>query len=320
MSAAEASPNGSLFDGASPAESRAPEIPEENREIAVCLEEIATLLTHQGASEFRIRAYHSAGEMLQQFPLSVQDILEQEGVEGLVALPTIGHSIAHLIEQYLRSGRIGLLNRLRGDEGAERVFESLPGVGRELAHRIHDQLEIETLPELMAAVADGRLQKVPGLGRKRLRAIRESLMIRLRHPDGALPESPPLPPPETAFVPVDELLDIDREYRDLANRGKLPKIAPRRFNPDSVAWLPILHTHRRDRHYTALYSNTARAHQLNTTKDRVVIYRDDPQSNGRWTVITSQFGKLRGWRIVRGREAECEEYYLHHQPEKESTR
>jgi putative hydrolase len=58
---------------------------------------------------------------------------------------------------------------------------------------------------------------------------------------------------------------------------------------------------------------------LNTTKDWVVIYRDDPQSSGRWTVITSQFGRLRGWRIVRGREAECEEYYLNHQPEKEST-
>jgi putative hydrolase len=112
-------------------------------------------------------------------------------------------------------------------------------------------------------------------------------------------------------VPVSEILDVDSEYRRLAAQGKLPKIAPRRFNPDAIAWLPILHTQRGDRHYTALFSNTARAHQLNTIRDWVVIFRDDPQAHGRWTVITSQFGKLRGWRIIRGREEECSEYYIH---------
>jgi putative hydrolase len=76
-----------------------------------------------------------------------------------------------------------------------------------------------------------------------------------------------------------------------------------------VAWLPILHTERDGRHYTALYSNTARAHELNTTKDWVVIFRDDAHSHGRWTIITSQFGKLKGCRIVRGREIECEAFY-----------
>lgn len=319
MSAADTSSSGNLFDNDRPIVNSGVEVPTVNREIAALLEEIATLLTHQGATAFRIRAYHAASEMLKTLPLSVRDIVEQDGVDGLIALPTVGQSIAHLIEQYLRSGRIGLLDRLRGDEIAERVFESLPGVGEELAHRIHEQLQIETLPELMAALADGRLQRVPGMGRKRLQAIRESLTVRLRHPDGALPESS-FPATESSFVPVSEILDVDREYRDLATRGKLPKIAPRRFNPDSIAWLPILHTHRADRHYTAIYSNTARAHQLNTTKDWVVIYRDDPESSGRWTVITSQFGKLRGWRIVRGREPECEEYYLHHPIQKESSR
>ncbi len=291
----------------------------ENHSIADMLEEIATLLAHQGASEFRVRAYHAASEMLRKMSVSVRDVLDREGLDGLLSLPTIGQSIAHVMEQYLHGGRIALLDRLRGDETAERLFESLPGVGAELAHRIHDELEIETLPELMAAVEDGRLQSVPGFGRKRLHAIRESLMVRLRHPEGGLPDLVERGEP-TSFVPVSELLDIDGEYRRLAKQGKLTKIAPRRFNPDSVAWLPILHTHRGDRHYTALYSNTARAHQLNTTKDWVVIYRDDPDSHGRWTVITSQFGKLRGWRIVRGREDECADYYIHNQPHEEPRR
>ena len=70
--------------------------------------------------------------------------------------------------------------------------------------------------------------------------------------------------------------------------------------------MPILHTHRGKRHYTVLFSNTARAHELGTTHDWVVIYRD---GDGQWTVVTALFGDLKGRRIVRGREAECAEFY-----------
>ena len=76
----------------------------------------------------------------------------------------------------------------------------------------------------------------------------------------------------------------------MAKQGKLPRIAPRRFNPTGDAWLPVLHTQRDGRHYTALYSNTARAHELGTTHDWVVIYRDDDQHSGSWTAITASFG------------------------------
>jgi hypothetical protein len=173
-----------------------------------------------------------------------------------------------------------------------------------LARRIHEQLEIETLAELQAAANDGRLAKVPGMGRKRIRAVRESLAGRF-----LLRQQPAAATPAVVDdVSVAELLDVDEQYQRLARQNKLPRVAPRRFNPTGEAWLPILHTSREGRHYTALYSNTARAHELGTTHDWVVIYRDD-DDHGRWTVITSTFGKLRGRRIVRGREPECLEHY-----------
>jgi putative hydrolase len=280
----------------------------ENRAIAALLNEIAVLLAQQGASEFRVRAYQNAGKTLRQLHKPVRDLLENDGVTGLIALPTIGRSIATLIEQYLRMGRVPLLDRLRGEDIPERMFATLPGLGSELSRRIHEDLGIETLSELLAAIKDGRLEKVRGIGRKRVRMLRECVSLRLRHSQSGNVGRMPVETDQS--VPVYELLDIDSEYRRLAAAGRLPKIAPRRFNPGAIAWLPILHTQRGERHYTALYSNTARAHELNTTKDWVVIYRDDPQSHGRWTVITSQFGRLRGWRIVRGREDECSAHYL----------
>ncbi len=102
------------------------------------------------------------------------------------------------------------------------------------------------------------------------------------------------------------LLDIDREYRDKASSGSLRKIAPKRFNPSGKAWLPILHTVRGPWHFTALYSNTALAHQLSRTGDWVVIYfHRDARPEGRRTIVTETQGSARGRRIVRGREAEC---------------
>jgi len=63
------------------------------------------------------------------------------------------------------------------------------------------------------------------------------------------------------------------------------------------------------RHYTALFSNAARAHGLNKTRDWVVLYYDGPSGERQCTVITSEFGQLQGKRIVRGREQECREHY-----------
>jgi putative hydrolase len=98
---------------------------------------------------------------------------------------------------------------------------------------------------------------------------------------------------------------VDREYRSRAGAGELPMIAPRRFNPRREAWLPILHTERGPRHYTALFSNTARAHALGRTRDWVVIYADGALGERQWTVVTALSGVLRGQRVVRGREREC---------------
>jgi putative hydrolase len=112
-------------------------------------------------------------------------------------------------------------------------------------------------------------------------------------------------------------LELDREYREKAQAGKLRLIAPRRFNPSGEAWLPVLHTRRGLRECTALYSNTARAHELGMTHDWVVIYCDDGTRELTYTVVTAQRGVLQGKRVVRGREDECLAYYQEAGQEKE---
>lgn len=110
---------------------------------------------------------------------------------------------------------------------------------------------------------------------------------------------------------VDLLLEVDREYRDKAGAGALRKIAPRRYNPEHEAWLPVLHKHAGRWHFTALFSNTERAHELHRTHDWVVIFftDDDPDDEGQVTVVTEYRGALEGRRVVRGREPECARFY-----------
>jgi hypothetical protein len=277
-----------------------------NAELAVALRETANLLEAQGASPFRVRAYRSAAQTVDTLEAPLWHTVEAEGAAGLIRFPTIGRSIAGSLAHMIRTGKFPLLERLRGDDAAERIFATVADIGPKLAQRIHEQLSIETLWELEAAAQDGRLAQVPGMGQKRLRAVRESLAGRFRRP---APTKSKLTSGNVLEAPLGELLDVDREYRESATKGQLPRIAPRRFNPTHEAWLPVLHTEREMRHYTAMFSNTARAHELDATHDWVVIYRDDDGNHGQWTVITSHFGKLRGKRIVRGRESECASHY-----------
>ena len=81
----------------------------------------------------------------------------------------------------------------------------------------------------------------------------------------------------------------------------------------------MLHTQRASWHFTALYSNTARAHELGRTHDWVVVYfYDDHHREGQHTIVTETQGPLAGKRVVRGREAECRVHHAESAPAKES--
>jgi putative hydrolase len=282
----------------------------ENREIAQRLREVALLLDEQGANRFRIQAYRTAAERLERLEVPVSQIVEQQGTDGLQALPGIGISLARSIHTLVVTGRLPMLDRLRGELDSTALLASIPGIGPALATRLYDDLHIHTLEQLELAAHDGRLADIEGVGPKKLQGIIESLTARLgrirRPPQSAGPHA-------SGELSVEELLDVDREYRESSLANKLQKIAPRRFNPKKEAWLPILHTQRGPRHYTAMFSNSALAHQLKKTRDWVILYYDDDHGERQCTVVTGRSAPFTGKRIVRGREADCASYYHSHE-------
>jgi len=274
-----------------------------NQNIAAKLLELADLLEQQDANPFRVNAYRRAARTVASHGESLAGIRRQGGIEGLEKLPAIGHSIALAIDEMLGSGRWIQLERLRGALDPEQVFRSIPGIGPRMARRIHDQLHVDTLEALEIAAHDGRLEQVSGVGPRRARMITAALGQMLQRRPGRSGRA-------AAEPPVGMLLDVDREYRGKAAAGALRKIAPRRFNPKGEMWLPILHAQGDGWNFTALFSNTARAHELGRTSDWVVLYfHSDDGPEGQRTVVTETSGPLKGRRVVRGREAECAGHY-----------
>jgi putative hydrolase len=206
------------------------------------------------------------------------------------------------IRELLDTGRWSLLARLRGEVAPEALFQTIPGIGPDLAERIHDQLHVDTLEALEVALHDGRLEEVRGIGPRRAAGIRATLSSMLGQSPRRLVGS--------KRPPVDLLLEVDHRYREAAAAGELPTISPRRFNPEGQAWLPILHTECGGWHFTALFSNTARAHRLGRTGDWVVLYfYDDHHLEGQSTIVTETRGGLVGRRVVRGQEQETARVY-----------
>ena len=274
-----------------------------NQDVAKMFRHFASLLRQQDGNPFRINAYIRAASTLETLDTDSREILHSNGTEGLMQLPSIGRGLAASIEEIARTGGLSQLNRLEGTADPDQLFRAVPSIGPTLSRTIHDSLHIDTLEALELAAHDGRLEDVPGIGPRRAEAIRAGLASILRR-------APVRWQPSHSSPPVEFLLDVDFEYRGRAERGELPKLAPRRFNPEGKEWLPVLHTAREAWHFTALFSNTARAHELRKTNDWVVIYYyDDDHQEGQCTIVTETHGALRRRRVIRGRENECRDYF-----------
>lgn len=279
-----------------------------NSEIYFLLRDIASLLSIQEANAFRISAYQRAAELVKRTEVDLTVLARNNDLKALEALPAIGTRIGRLIIEFVNEGRSLMLERLRGETSHEELLQRIPGIGPELAKRITAQLHIHSLEELELAAYDGRLDRLQGVGPRRLKMIKLMLDQFLnkqavrRHRERELKA--------TEIHPnVADILTIDQMYREKSIRGELRRIAPRRFNTEGKAWLPIMHQELNDWNFTVLFSNTFLAHQLKRTNDWVIVYYEQDGIEGQVTVVTETRGKLIGKRVIRGYEHECEQYY-----------
>ena len=176
-----------------------------NQEVAERLQEAADLLAATDGDPFRVAAYRKASETVAYLDRNLREIA-QGGAEALEALPGVGHAIGRAIMQLVETGRWPYLEQLRGSADPVRLFQMIPGIGPELAQRIHDTLHVSTSSNWTPPLTEGAWIKCPVLGHAGRRCCephwRGCSRVGRR---GAAPAREPS---------VDRLLDIDREYRN----------------------------------------------------------------------------------------------------------
>jgi hypothetical protein len=159
---------------------------------------------------------------------------------------------------------------------------------------MRDELGITTLDEAEQAARAGRLRQV-GVGPKRLRGLLQALEFRQRKQE--LPDAAPNEPS------VADLLAVDEEYRSLAESRGL-RLAS--WNGTPADEVPVLQTRRGEWMFRAAFSTTSLAYRLGLTHDWVVLLFSHGSDSGERTVVTETRNYLRGQRVVRGRERECQ--------------
>src|SRR5579864_3151343 len=128
----------------------------ENVEIARRLEDVADLLEAQRANPFRVQAYRRAAMGVRHLPRPLAEIWRERGDEGLREVAGVGERLTRALRTLVTTGRLPMLDRLRGETDSVALLESMPGIGRVLAERLHGEFGIDSLEDLEVAANDGR--------------------------------------------------------------------------------------------------------------------------------------------------------------------
>jgi len=153
-------------------------MPVVNATIAAIFEEIADLLDIQGANPFRIRAYRNAARTIGGLGTDVRTLVEQGA--DLKALPGIGDDLAAKITEIVQTGKSSFLERLRREvPPAVTELLKIPGLGPKRVRTLYQDLEVQTLEQLLRAGRDGRIRELPGFGEKIETRIVEAAQARL---------------------------------------------------------------------------------------------------------------------------------------------
>jgi DNA polymerase (family 10) len=136
----------------------------ENAAIAAQLEAFAALLELNGAGYYTSRAYRRAAELIRDTPAPVAELVREGRVRELRG---IGPGIEARLRELVETGELAELRELEESLMPELVgLGQLIGVGPKRMRELAQALGVRTTEEFRAAVKEGRLRSVPGVGPK----------------------------------------------------------------------------------------------------------------------------------------------------------
>ncbi len=154
-----------------------------NRERALKVFAVASLLQARGANPYRVRAYQRAAVRLLRMSEDASVYMDDKGE---LDLPGLGQRLRRKLGELVRTGELSFHDELIAAEPrAIRTLMTVPGIGPKTADRLVGEAHVRGLKSLARAARSGRLQRLRGVGPVRELAWREAAELLLAPADQA---------------------------------------------------------------------------------------------------------------------------------------
>lgn len=151
--------------------------------MAELLDRLGELVEANGEDRFKVIAYHRAATSIRNMEEDIEKLWREEKLE---VIQYVGEGIAKKIDEYLRTGKLRLLERIR-----EKIPPGVPllmkvqGIGPRTAYHLSHDLGITSVEELRKALAGGRLDNEFGskvresfrVGIERLQSFEKRMLL-----------------------------------------------------------------------------------------------------------------------------------------------
>ena len=128
---------------------------------------------------FKVRSYRRASDVIATLSSNIDDdIYRKDGLEGILQIPSIGKAIGSKIQEYLLTGKIEYLEKLKSKTTIKvDEFYGLEGIGPRTIKAIYDNLGIKDLSALEKAASEGKIHNIPGFSEKKEKLILKKIQL-----------------------------------------------------------------------------------------------------------------------------------------------
>ena len=155
-----------------------------NKVLAQIFEKIGDALEFMGDNPFKISAYRKAARVLNDLVEDVEEVYKEKGLQGLMTIPGIGERIAKKIAEYLETGKMKKYEEVMSLVPQDLLeLLDVPGLGPKTLKLAYNELGVKNLEDLKKVLEDGSLEKLPGMGAKKVENIKKGLELYTRMKD-----------------------------------------------------------------------------------------------------------------------------------------
>ncbi len=173
-------------------------------DLAATLEEIALLLELKGENPFKIRAYRTGADVVQQF---AGDIVAKAKEGDLKGIKGIGDALQQKLHELASTGKLEYSENLKAEFPAT-LFDlfKIQGLGPKKIKALYESLGVDSVDRLKEVCESGEMAELSGFGKKTAEKVLEAIAFREQNADRFRLGD--------VAVPVAEILDFLRSHPD----------------------------------------------------------------------------------------------------------